>query len=186
MFDPVTRLLAAREADNTVALDDLFPLVYAELRRVVGRHRRGERDALTMQTTELVHEVYLRLVDWKRVGWKGRAHFFALVGHVLRRLLVDEARRRGAGKRGGGIRPEALSDLDIPDDERADALLALDEALERLAQTDARLATVVECRFFSGMTMPEAAEALGVPLRTAERLWTRARAHLFVDLTASD
>ncbi len=180
MDTPATTLIEARAADPSVALDALFPLVYDEMMRIVRAQRGG--DALTMQTTEIVHEAYLRLVDWKRVGWQGRAHFFAVAGPVVRQIVVQQARRRSAGKRGGGVRPASLSDLDVPEAERAAAFLALDDALAALAAHDPLLARVVECRFFAGLAMPETAHALGLPLRTAERLWTRARAHLHVAL----
>lgn len=167
-------------------LDEIIPLVYDDLRRLAHRNLEGERADHTLSTTALVHESYLRLVDQARVDWRGRAHFFAVAARVIRRVLVDYARKRGARKRGGDrVRIPLAEDL-RGKEPRVLELLALDEALTGLADHDARLERVVEYHFFGGMTMEECAEAMGVSLRTAERDWTRAKAYLHQALEDPD
>ena len=174
-----TALLVAYDLGESVDLDALFPYVYAELRRVARAHLRNERDDLTLATTDLVHEVYLRLSAGATVSWQGRAQFLSLASHAMRQMLVEAARRRGAVKRGGGVAALSLVAVhDLPAEARSDALVALDDALAALGRHDETLARVVECRFFGGMTMDETASALGLTLRTAERAWARARAYL--------
>lgn len=183
----ITRLLEAHAAGDSEALDRLIPLVYDDLRRIAHDRLRGERATHTLDTTALVHEAYVRLVDIPEPGWSGRAHFFAVSSKLIRNLLVDYARRRGTKKRGGEVIRVPLSeDLDAAavGSPPAIDLLALEDALTGLARRDPRLERVVECRFFGGLDMQETADALGVSKRTAERDWTRAKAYLYHALTS--
>jgi RNA polymerase sigma factor (TIGR02999 family) len=175
-------LVQLREGDPS-AMDRLFPLVYDELRRIAHRHLLSERTDHTLGTTGLVHETYLKVVDQTRVQWRDRGHFFRVASWAMRRVLVDYARSYRALRRGGGLRPVALDD-EISIAERGDTLVALDEALERLAAVDQRLSQVVECRYFGGLTAEETAEALGVSTRTVERDWVKARGWLRLELDA--
>lgn len=178
----VTELLAdLRDGDESV-LDRLTPLVYNELRRIARARLRAEPAGHTLNTTELVHEAYLRLADQTRMEWRDRAHFFAVASRLMRRLLVDFARRRGAEKRGGDLRRVALDDATVSVDDRAATFLALDIAMDRLAEMDERQCRVVECRFFGGMTEEETAEALGVTARTVRRDWVKAKGWLYREL----
>jgi RNA polymerase sigma factor (TIGR02999 family) len=172
----VTGLLLAWRAGDGTALDRLFPLVYEELRRIAHGQLGRERSGHTLGTTALVHESYLKLVDQTRVHWEDRAHFFAIASVAMRRILVDYARRHCAAKRGGA--KVSLDDAALVADERADTLVALDEALTRLAEVDERLGRVVECRFFGGLSEEETAQALGVTARTVRRDWVKAKAWL--------
>ena len=174
----ITGLLLAWRAGDRGALDRLFPLVYDALRGIAHRQLRGEHPDRTLGTTALVHEVYLKLVDQTRVQWTDRGHFFAVAARAMRRILVDQARRRGALKRGGASRPVSLTDVPVAVEERAETLIALDEALSELSELDERLSRVVECRFFGGLTEEETAEALGVTGRTVRRDWTKAKGWL--------
>ena len=174
----ITGLLLAWRAGDRDALDRLFPLVYEQLRGIAHRQLKGERPERTLDTTGLVHEAYLKLVNQTRVQWADRAHFFAVAARAMRRILVDQARRRGALKRGAAPRRVSLTDLPVAIEERADTLIALDEALTELAGVDERLSRVVECRFFGGLTEDETAEALGVTARTVRRDWTKAKGWL--------
>lgn len=173
----ITGLLLAWRAGDRSALDRLFPLVYDELRRIAHRQLGRERSDHTLGTTALVHEGYLRLVDQTRARWEDRAHFFAVAARAMRRILVDYARRHRAAKRGGAR--VSLDDATLLADERADTLVALDEALTRLTDVDERLGRVVECRFFGGLTEEETAEALGVTARTVRRDWVKAKGWLY-------
>ena len=159
-------------------LDDVFPAVYQELRRVAHRHLGGERTGHTLGTTGLVHEAYLELARLDRIRWAGRAYVMAAASKAMRRILIDYAVARRAQKRGGGITPEPLDDAVAMAVSRGDDLLALDEALHRLAEANGRWARVVECRFFGGMSVEETAEALGTSPATVKRDWTLARAWL--------
>lgn len=163
-------------------VEGMFPLVYDELRRIAHRHLTRESTGRTLSTTELVHEAYLKLIDQTRVEWQGRAHFLGVAAIAMRRILVDRARGRRRLKRGGNDKPVPLESIDLTTDERADLVVALDEALDRLRDLDARQARVVECRFFGGMTEEETAEALGIALRTARRDWAKARSWLYTEL----
>jgi len=175
-------------------MERLIPLVYAELRRIAHRQLAAESSGHTLSTTALVHEAYLRLAEQAQTGWASRPQFFALAARTMRRVLVDYARRRGAARRGGvRARPVSLDAAEVGSDAdalsvaaRGDELLALDEALERLAAVDARLAQVVECRFFGGLTEAETAEALGVSTRTVSSDWTMARGWLYRALSAGN
>src|SRR5262245_35894819 len=163
----ITEALVALRQRTPGAMDRLMPLVYDQLRRMAHRQLAAERTGHTLTTTALVHEAYLKLVDQTRAQWQDRAHFFAIAAQAMRRILVDYARRHRAARRGGGEdgsppRPLSLDEVEIPVDERADALLAIGDAVERLGKLHARLAQVVECRFFAGLTEEETAAALGV------------------------
>jgi RNA polymerase sigma factor (TIGR02999 family) len=175
-------LLLRAGAGEPGAVDGMFPLVYDELRRIAHRHLTRESTGRTLSTTELVHESYLKLIDQTRVEWKGRAHFLGVAAIAMRRILVDRARGRRRLKRGGANSPVPLESIDLSADDRADLVVALDEALDRLRELDSRQARVVECRFFGGMTEEETAEALGVGLRTARRDWAKARSWLYTEL----
>ena len=184
--DAVTRLLIDLSAGDRAAADQLLPLVYAELQRLAHARLRHEREGHTLATVDLVHEAYLRLVDVSRVDWRDRSHFFAVAASVMRRLLVDWARARAADKRGGGqpaLSLDALADDGVAAAPRPEALVALDEALGRLALRSQRQARVVECRYFAGLSIDETAAALGVSPTTVKDDWRLARAWLFRDMT---
>lgn len=175
--DITTQLLAWR-AGEASAKEGLFPLVYDELRRIAHRQMAGEREGHTLDTTALVHEAYLKLVNQTRVDWTDRSHFFAVAASAMRRILVDYARRYRTDKRGNAPRRVSLTDNMIVAEERADTLIAVDEALTELAGLDERLSRVVECRFFAGLTEDETALVLGVTARTVRRDWTKAKGWL--------
>ena len=180
----VTVLLGDWSRGDRTALNRLLPLVYVELRRVALRQLRKERPDHTLQPTALVHEVFIRLVDQRQVDWQNRAHFFGVAANVMRRILVDHARRHGARKRGEGVR--CLSIDEAQDVAAADEMpiLALDHALERLETVDAKLAKIVELRAFGGLTIEEAAHVLGVSPSTAKRDWRTAKAWLNRELSS--
>lgn len=176
----VTRLLSDCSSGDREAFDRLIPLVYEDLRRIAHRRLAGERPDHTLNTTAVVHEAYLHLVQQATASWQDRVHFFAVAARVIRNVLIDYARARATGKRGGGaLRIPLSEDLDGGREPNAIELLALDEALTELRSLDPRLERIVECRFFGGMTMKDTAEALGISLRTVERDWTRAKAYLY-------
>jgi RNA polymerase sigma-70 factor, ECF subfamily len=179
----ITDFLLEARAGDRAALDRLFGLVYEELRRIAHHALRYERTGHTLGTTGLVHEAYFKLVDQNRVEWQDRAHFFGVASRAMRQILVEYARLRGAAKRGGRVQVVALEEGLVPAEQRAEALLAMDEALTRLAAHDSGLAQVVECRFFAGLTEEETAEATGASLRTVQRQWRRAKAWLYQELT---
>lgn len=158
-----------------------MPLVHGELRRLARRQMAGERSGHTLQTTALVNEAYMRLVDLDRVKWQDRAHFFAMSARLMRRILVDHARLRRSQKRGGSSTQIAFDELAIATDRRRD-LVALDDALEALAALDPRKAQVVELRFFGGLSVPETAEALGVSPQTVMRDWRLAKVWLLREI----
>jgi RNA polymerase sigma factor (TIGR02999 family) len=182
--EPITALLLRASVGDSAAMDQLYPLVYDQLRRMARSSLRRERPDHTLGTTGLVHEAYLRLVDQTRAGWRDRSHFYAVAALAMRRILVDYARRHRRAKRGGGQRPVSLDDGVVSLEQRAEHLLALDDALTRLAELNPRLSRVVECRFFGGLTEEEIAEALGVTTRTVKRDWAKARGWLYQELTA--
>jgi len=159
-------------------IDQLLPLVYAELHELARRYMRRERPDHTLTTTALVHEAYLRLVDQTRVELADRAHFVGVAAIAMRRILVEHARRRNAERHGGEQQRVSLSGIALAQDESADAVLELNDALERLATLDARLVRVVECRYFLGLTEEETAAALGVTARTVRRDWIKAKGWL--------
>lgn len=185
----ITGLLRQHASGDRAALDRLIPLVYDDLRRIAHDRLRSERASHTLDTTAVVHEAYLRLVDVSDPGWDNRAHFFAVSSKLIRNLLIDYARRQRAAKRGGDM-------IRIPMNEEFNGgrtseppmidLLALDEALSALARLDARLEQVVECRFFGGLSVRETAKVLQVSRRTVERDWTRAKAYLYRALAPAD
>jgi RNA polymerase sigma factor (TIGR02999 family) len=177
----VTELLLSWGQGDTAALDRLVPLLYDDLRRVARGHLRREGPGHTLQPTALVHEVFLRLVDVDRMTVKSRTHFFALSARLMRQILVDHARRRQAGKRGGGATVIGLNEAAAaaaPASSSSVDVLALDEALDALSSFDDRQCRVVELRFFAGLNIPEAADALGVSTATVEREWAMAKAWL--------
>ena len=183
----IAAALAALRAGAPDAMDRLLPLVYGELRRMAHRQLGAERAGHTLSTTAVVHEAYLRLAGQRDAAWADRAHFFALAARVMRRVLTDYARRHRAARRGGpGAGRVALEEADaagvLVAAERAAELLALDEALDRLARSDERLAQVVECRVYGGLSAAETAEALGSSLRTVEREWALAKGWLYQEL----
>jgi RNA polymerase sigma factor (TIGR02999 family) len=185
--EEITAALAVLRRDVPDAVDRVLPLVYGELRRIAHRQLAAEPTGHTLETNALVHEAYLRLAGQSRADWVDRAQFFAVASTTMRRILVDYARKHWALRRGGaGRRPVSLEDADdagaLAVVERADELLALDEALDRLATFDPRLARVVECRFFGGLTEVETAEALGVSQRTVARDWMMAKGWLYNEL----
>jgi RNA polymerase sigma factor (TIGR02999 family) len=174
----VTQLLVAWSEGDPAALDRLMPLVYAELRRMARRHMRQERPGHTLQTTALVHEAYLRLVNQERARWKDRTHFFAIAAQLMRRILVDHVRKRHNPKRGGDATRLSLEQAATVSRERAAEVVALDDALKSLAAVDERKSRVVELRFFGGMSIEETAHVLGVSPGTVMREWTLAKAWL--------
>ena len=177
----ITGLLAAWSAGDRAALDRIIPLVYGELRRLAHGRMLGERPGHTLQTTALVNEAYLRLVDVTKVRWQNRAHFLAVAARAMRRLLVEDARARRAQKRGGGVYLEPVGD-DEPGSSPALDVEALDDALDALARRDPRKARVVELRFFGGLTVEEAAAVLDVSVETVTRDWRLARLYLAREL----
>jgi RNA polymerase sigma factor (TIGR02999 family) len=182
----VTTLLNEAGAGDAAATANLLPLVYQQLRALAGRKMQRERPDQTLQATALVHEAYLRLVDTTKVRlWESRWHFFAAAAESMRRILVDNARRRGRIKRGGDLNRVDLDKVEVTVDDPPDQLVALDEALTRLAQDHPEKAQLVNLRFFGGLTHEEAAQALGVSLSTADRHWAYARAWLYRQM-ASD
>jgi RNA polymerase sigma factor (TIGR02999 family) len=174
----VTALLLDLQKGNERAADVLVPLVYDELRRIARRHLRREAPGHTLNSTALVHEAYLKLIDQTRVQWVNRAQFYAVASRLMRRILVDHARMVLAAKRGGGWQRLNLESAEIPIEEQAEAIVGLDEALEKLSVLNPRLADVVEHRFFGGMTEEETAEVLGVTARTVRRDWVKAKGWL--------
>lgn len=185
--DDVTELLARWSQGDAAARDALMPLVYDELRRVARRNLAGQRSDHTLQATALVHEAYLRLVNRKQVHWQGRVHFFALAAQVMRQILVDHARSHNAAKRGGGAITVTL-DEDSPGSEGAINvdLIDLDTALKKLATLDARQSHLVELRFFGGLSVEEAAQAVNISPATGKREWATARVWLHHAMTSGD
>ncbi len=185
MHDITGLLLSWREGDER-AFERLVPLVYDELRRVARRQLRGESPAVTIQPTALVHEVYLRLVTVRRATLASRTHFFSVAAALMRRILVDQARRRHADKRGGGVTMMHLDEVSPVAPTSDVDVLAVDEALEALARIDPRQCRVVELRFFAGLTTPETAAALEVSTATVEREWAFAKAWLLRRLSPTE
>ena len=181
----VTELLAAWSAGDGSALEKLLPLTERELRQIAHRQMSREQPGHTLQTTALVNEAYLRLVDQTRTQWRNRAHFFAIAAQIVRRILVNHARDRAAGKRGGGAQKLYLDDVAALSDHRPNELLALDDALNTLARLDPRKSRIVELRYFGGLGVEEVAEVLGLHPDTVTREWARARAFLRRELMRS-
>lgn len=174
----LTELLVAWGDGDRAALDKLMPLVYEELRRLAHKYMGRERAGNTLQTSALVHEAYLRLIDQRDVQWQNRAHFFGIAAQMMRRILVDYARSRNNQKRGGGAPRIALDEAVIVSEERAADVVALDDALKSLAKIDERKSQIVELRFFGGLSIEETAEVLKVSPGTVMRDWTLAKAWL--------
>ncbi len=178
----VTQLLQAWSDGDPTALEKLTGLVYAELRRLAKFYMAGERPGHSLQTTALVHEAYLRLVDWKDVHWQNRAHFFSVSAQMMRRILVDFARSRRYAKRGGNARPLPLEEAASVPEQRGKDLVQLDDALKSLEEVDPRKSRIVELRFFGGLSVEEIAEVLKLSPRTVLREWSLARAWLFKEM----
>jgi RNA polymerase sigma factor (TIGR02999 family) len=185
----VTELLSQWSNGDQRAFDALAPVVYDELRGLARHYLRGEHAEYTLQSTALVHEAYLRLVDWRNVEWKNRAHFFGMAAQIMRKILVDRARERGALKRGfGAVKVNLTQASDAASNEpglEPVDLLALDDALQALEKLDPQQARVVDLRFFGGLSIEETAEALGISTATVKRSWTTARAWLYRELQSS-
>jgi RNA polymerase sigma factor (TIGR02999 family) len=175
----VTRILSAIEQGDARAADELLPLVYQELRRLAARKMSQESPGQTLQATALVHEAYIKLVGAETQNFSGRTHFFAAAAEAMRRILIDNARRKQRLKHGGGQQKVDLNDAEIAVEAPSDDLIALDEALERLAQKDKVKADLVKLRYFAGLTLEQAAGLLNLPERTAKRYWAHARAWLY-------
>jgi len=183
----VTTLLNEAGAGDAAAAANLLPLVYEQLRALAGRKMQNERPDETLQATALVHEAYLRLVDTTKVQlWESRWHFFAAAAESMRRILVDNARRRGRIKRGGDLNRVDLDKLELTVDDPPDELIALDEALNLLAQVQPDKAQLVNLRYFGGLTHEEAAQALGISVSTADRHWAYARAWLYRHMASEE
>jgi RNA polymerase sigma-70 factor (ECF subfamily) len=179
----ITQLLIEWNGGDESALEQLMPLVYSELHKIARRHLRRESPEMTLQTTALVHEAYFKLVDQTRANWQNRAQFFAVAANMMRRILIDRARKRVRDKRGGGAVKLSLDDGSIDvSDERAAELIALDEALEKLAKQDAEKAKLVELRYFGGLSIEETAEVLGVGTATVIRQWRIVKAWLYKEI----
>jgi RNA polymerase sigma factor (TIGR02999 family) len=179
----VTQLLDAMEDSDAQASEQLLPVVYGELRKLAALRLANEPAGQTLQATALVHDVFVRLVDVDRQQkWNSRGHFFGAAAEAMRRILVENARRKRSLKRGGDLARQELDEADIAASELKHDVLALNEVLDQLAEVDAQAATLVKLRYFTGLTMPQAAEALGMSARSAERLWTWSKAWLFREL----
>jgi RNA polymerase sigma factor (TIGR02999 family) len=181
--EEITRLLHDWRSGDRKALDELLPVVYKELHRLAHFHLRKERPDHTLQSAALVNEAYLRLVGMNAPHWEGRSHFFAIASQLMRQILVDYARRRGAGKRGGGVCRLSLDDATEKASTKEIDLVALDDVLRKLAEIDSRQSRIVEMRFFGGLTLEQISVALGIGSATVHRDWTAARAWLYRELS---
>ena len=179
----ITQLLAEWSDGNQSALDELYPLVYDELHRLARRYMSRERQGHTLQTTALINEAYVRLVDQKNVHWANRSHFFAISAQIMRRILIDHARRNAYAKRGGGAQQVSLEEVAAIVPEQGRELLRLDEALKSLADMDPRRSQVVELRYFGGLNNEEIAGVLNISENTVTRDWNMARAWLYQQLS---
>src|SRR5918999_1232650 len=179
----VTQLLLKWSNGDRDALENLLPLVYRELHTLASRYLRRERSDHTLQATALVHEAYLKLIDQREVKWQNRAHFFGIAAQAMRRILVDHARAHAASKRGGAMRKVPLEDVAVVGGAVDVDILALDEALTRLAALDAQQSRIVELRYFGGLTMEETAEVMHISPATIGREWRMAKAWLFAELS---
>jgi RNA polymerase sigma factor (TIGR02999 family) len=182
----ITKLLRAWSDGDRAALDRLAPLVYAELHRLASACMQGERDGHVLQSTALINEAWLRLIDWRHARWQNRAHFFGVAAQIMRRILVDFARERVATKRGGSAQHVALEEAVLVSTNRGAEIIALDEALNTLAEFDERKSRSVEMRFFGGLGVEETAAVLKVSPRTVKREWNLARAWLYRELSNED
>ena len=179
----VTRLLLQLRRGNPSVVADLFPLVYAELRRIASAFLQDENRNHTLLTTDLVHEAFLKMVGSDQQTYENRAHFFSVAANSMRQILIDEARKRKAQKRGGGVQKVSLDEGAVLTDETADQLVALDEAMKELALFDNHLSRIVELRFFAGLTIEETAEVLSVSSSTVKREWNTAKAWLYREIS---
>lgn len=178
--DEITQMLIELTDGNTEVVNQILPHIYEELRRLAGSYLRRERPDHTLQPTALVHEAYMKLIDQKQVRWQNRAHFFGIAAQVMRRILMDHARKHKAEKRGGEADKLPLEDeILVVSNEKSDELIALDDALERLAKLDPQKARIVELRYFGGLSIEEAAEVTGVSVPTVNRQWRMAKAWLY-------
>ena len=182
----VTQLLIQWSNGDKAALDKLMPLIYGELRQLARHYMKSERSGHTLQTTALVNEAYLRLINRKQVQWQNRAHFFAIAAQLMRSILVDHARSHAYAKRGGGARKIALDDAMAVSQQRATEVVALDDALKRLAEIDPQQSRIVEMKFFGGLTIEETAEVLGLSPATIKREWRTAKAWLYHELSQNE
>ena len=176
--EEVTQLLLAWREGDEAALEKLLPLVYDELHRLAARYMRRESPGHTLQTSALVNEAFIRLIDQQQVQWQNRAHFFGIAAQLMRRILLDHARGQARGKRGGGVHRVSFDEGAIVSEQRAAELIALDDALNALAAFDSRKSRIVELRFFGGLSNEEVTEVMGMSLRTVEREWRKAKAWL--------
>jgi RNA polymerase sigma factor (TIGR02999 family) len=175
----VTELLAAVQAGDEAAVNRLLPVIYEKLRRLAKRHLAGQRPGHTLQTTDLVNEAYLKLVNVQQAGWKDRIHFFAVASRAMRSVLVDYARKRGYAKRGSNPVRVSLSEADQTSEQNSAEIIAVDDALSRLAELDPRKSQIVELRYFGGLSVEESAELIGLSPRTVKREWRWAKAWLY-------
>ena len=182
----ITRIMIALEKGEARAAEDLLPLVYDELRRLAASQLSHERPGQTLQATSLVHEAWLRLASAEGQKWEGQKHFFAAATQAMRRILIENARRKQREKRGGGWERVNLEEIQLAEPLPSDQLLALDEALTELAQHDPQAAEFVQLRFFAGLTQQQAADLLGISRRTADRTWAYARAWLFRQIAGDE
>ena len=183
----VTRILSAIEQGDSHAAEQLLPLVYNELRKLAAQRLAQEKPGQTLEATALVHEAYLRLVDVEKAQhWNSRGHFFAAAAEAMRRILVDQARKKKSRKHGGGLERLPLEEVDITAPQPAVDLLAVNDALEKLERLDKSAADLVKLRYYAGLTLPQAAEALGISSSTADRQWAYAGAWLHAELREND
>lgn len=182
----ITQLLVAWSDGDQLALEQLIPLVQAELHRIAKRYLAQGNPGHLLQATALINEAYLRLIDWKSAQWQNRAHFFGVAAQLMRRVLVDEYRQQHSQKRGGDALRVSLVEAEAKADERSADLVALDDALKALAQLDERKSRIIELRYFGGLTVEETAEVLQVSPRTIKREWSLAQAWLFRELSGKD
>ena len=182
----LTAALESAAAGDPQAAEQLLPILYAELRRLAHSYMSRQAEGHTLQTTALVHEAYLRLVGNEDPGWSGKGHFFAAAAQAMRQILIEQARRKGALKHGGGTKKQGLENVEPEIQQPSDDILALNEALSELEQTDPRMGRLVMLHHFGGLSMPETAAAMGISLSTAEREWRFARAVLFNRIYGSD
>ena len=178
----VTELLIEWQRGDAAALEKLTPLVYDEIRRIAHGYLKRERNGHTLQTTELVNEAYMRLLRTQRIDWQNRAHFLGVTAQVMRRILIDHARRRRYAKHGGEVRRVSLENAAVMSSQRATELILLDEALNELAKIDSRKSRVVELRYFGGLSLDETAKVLQISLMTARRDWRAAKAWLYKEV----
>ena len=182
----ITELLQAHSSGDRKALDKLMPLVYDQMHRMAHNRMLGERAGHTLSTTELVHEAYLKLIDFNRVDWQNRAHFFGFASQIMRNILVDYALKRQAQKRGGNRQRVTFGESDAAIEMDLENIISIHQALERLEEQDERLVRIVECRFFGGLTIEETARALDISTPTVNRDWKMARAWLNRELADQD